>query len=179
MAQRKGKWQCIFTAFVFTLFSAVCFRSDATHSRVVYHPKDFQFPVLVGINLGGQTYQVKGEVVTSSFFTTRDCRPYLGRVFRTDDYRPVVVLRYQLWQRLYGSDLTVIGKKLNISGRPFVVVGVTPPSFTVPSGADLWILPFHALWDPSRSGDQADGLTRSITNRTSSAGGDATCEQRM
>src|SRR5437867_11409711 len=149
--QRTGKWQCIFTAFVCTLFSVACFRSDATHSRVAYHPKDFQFPVLVDINLRGQTYKVKGEVVTSSFFTKRDCRPYLGRVFRAEDYgRPVVVLRYQLWQRLYGSDLTAIGKKLSIGGRSFMVVGVAPPSFTVPSGGDSWLHPSHVFSLPHR-----------------------------
>jgi MacB-like periplasmic core domain len=155
--QRKERWRWTLIAFFCTILSVACSRSDSHHS------KDFQFPVVVDISLGGQIHRVKGEVVTSRFFNKLDCRPYLGRVFRDDDHgSPVVVLSYRLWERLYGSNPSLFEQRLNLRvlGQPltpYEVIGVTPPSFT---GAELWILPFRVLVAPWGIGEQASGIIK-------------------
>ena len=48
-----------------------------------------------------------------------------------------------MWQRLYGSDPSVVGATFVIEGHPFTVVGVAPPGFfgeTLRSNPpDIWI----------------------------------------
>jgi predicted permease len=59
---------------------------------------------------------------------------FLGRTLTEEDDRaagasPVAILAYRYWQREFGSDTNVIGKKIELQGYPFTVVGVTPPDF--------------------------------------------------
>ncbi len=37
-----------------------------------------------------------------------------------------------LWKQRYGADPAILGKSITLEGRPYVVVGVLPPKFTVP-----------------------------------------------
>jgi predicted permease len=60
-------------------------------------------------------------------------RTYAGRALTdADDHSntpPVVVMSYRLWQQKYGADPSVIGSVFDIDGKPFTVVGITPPGF--------------------------------------------------
>ena len=54
----------------------------------------------------------------------------LGRVSRAmRSIFPVIVLGHRLWRRRFGADPAIAGKSIALSGRPFTVVGVAPPSF--------------------------------------------------
>jgi predicted permease len=72
--------------------------------------------------------------VSGDFFNVLGVRPLLGRVFTpSDDQRGCgssgVVLSYAFWQRQFGGEASVIGKKITLNGHPFEVIGVTPASF--------------------------------------------------
>jgi putative ABC transport system permease protein len=71
--------------------------------------------------------------VTASLFTTLGARPVLGRVFNAAEDQPhgeqVVVLGEGLWQRAFGSDRQMLGKRVTIDGTPRTVIGVLPQSF--------------------------------------------------
>src|SRR4029079_18289117 len=72
--------------------------------------------------------------VSGDFFNTLGVNPSLGRVFnRDDDQRgcgtPGVVLSHQFWQREFGGDPNVIGRKLDFADHSFEIVGVTPANF--------------------------------------------------
>src|SRR5262249_29697811 len=52
-----------------------------------------------------------------------------------------VVLSYGLWQRRYAGDRQIFGKKIQLNGAPYTVLGVMPPEFQYPNRE-------FALWTP-------------------------------
>jgi predicted permease len=74
-------------------------------------------------------------------------RPILGRTFTDEDDRasgsgPVAVASYDWWQRRFGSDASIVGKKMTIDSTVYTIVGVTPREFfgtTVGESPDVWI----------------------------------------
>jgi len=87
------------------------------------------------------------QPTTANFFDLLGVRLVLGRGFRPDeDDAPggngVVVISHSLWQRRFSGDNQVIGRTLEISLRPFTVIGVAPPEFRGTMGGlsfDLWV----------------------------------------
>jgi len=89
-----------------------------------------------GFNLsqGGEARAARGLWVSGDFFNVLGVRPALGRVFTAaDDQRgcgaPGVVISHRFWEREYGGDANIIGRKLTLADRPFEIIGVTPASF--------------------------------------------------
>ncbi len=83
---------------------------------------------------GGEARPAKALWVSGDFFNVLRVPPLLGRVFsKSDDQRgcnaPGVVLSHGFWQREYGGDASVIGRKITLSNQPFEIIGVTPASF--------------------------------------------------
>ena len=80
--------------------------------------------------------------VTSNTFRLLGVRPILGRDFSLSDEQPgaepVVVLRFDVWTRRFGSDPAVIGRTVRIDGIPTRVVGVMPQGFSFPTTQNLW-----------------------------------------
>jgi predicted permease len=64
------------------------------------------------------------------------------------DPQPVIVLGYQFWQRYYGGDRNVVGRKLQLVHKPYTIVGVMPPRFTWGDG-DVY-LPLALTQDPKK-----------------------------
>src|SRR5689334_6490812 len=84
----------------------------------------------LNLNTGGQTQYARGMWVSGDFFNVLGITPILGRVFTdADDVKgcasPGAVISYSFWQRYYGGDASVVGKKLTLDGHPFEVIGVT------------------------------------------------------
>lgn len=55
---------------------------------------------------------------------------------------PVVILAFEFWQRRFGGDAQIIGRPIELNGRPLLVAGIAPEHFTghLPhQGADLFI----------------------------------------
>ena len=89
--------------------------------------------------------RVYGVFVSSEFFSTLGVRAMLGRTFQrgddADGAPPTVVLSNGFWRQRLGSDPAIIGKSLNIQGRPTTVIGVMDASVWYPRGdrAELWL----------------------------------------
>jgi predicted permease len=75
------------------------------------------------------------------FFDVFHVVPAIGRLYRPEESEPgkerVVVLSYAFWREL-GSDRSLIGKQIVLSGVRHEVVGVAPESFDYPRGAQLY-----------------------------------------
>src|SRR5207249_4447693 len=87
------------------------------------------------------------ESASANFFELLGVRPELGRFFLPgEDSHPggdnVAVLSHGLWQRQFGGDPKILGRTIEISNRPFTVVGVAPADFHGGMGGlrfDLWL----------------------------------------
>jgi predicted permease len=71
--------------------------------------------------------------VTDGILSLLRVRPVLGRIFTAEDDTPgspeTVVLAYAYWQRRFGGDEGVIGRTLQVNGRPTEIIGVLPADF--------------------------------------------------
>jgi predicted permease len=102
------------------------------------------------ISANGETGEVQGAVVSSSYFQMLGLRPYLGRFFTPEedsvaDRDAVSVLGYGFWQRIYNGDPNVLGKTFLINGHTFTIVGIMPPDFR---GVEIGGMP-NEIWIPA------------------------------
>ena len=77
------------------------------------------------------------------FFDVLGITPSLGRTFRADEaivgQHRVVILGHKIWKERFGSDNSVVGRKILLNAVPHEVVGVLPASFEFPDDAiELW-----------------------------------------
>lgn len=90
---------------------------------------------------GSETIMAPGALVTGDFFGVLGVEPVLGRALRPGDDRagaePVMVVSHAFWRR-HGSDPGILGRRWRLDGRSHAVVGVMPPGFEYPRGAELW-----------------------------------------
>jgi putative ABC transport system permease protein len=95
---------------------------------------------------GGTRLNATRCVVTGGFFDLLGAKASLGRTLQPDDdrvgAREVVVLSAGLWTKVFGADPRVVGKTLTVQEKsvavPYEIVGVMPPEFFYPSGAEYW-----------------------------------------
>jgi putative ABC transport system permease protein len=88
----------------------------------------------VNLAPGGEVRSARMLYVSGDFFNTLGVQPALGRLFTTtDDQRrcgaPGLVISYEFWQREYGGDANIIGRKLTLADHPLEIIGVTPANF--------------------------------------------------
>jgi predicted permease len=119
------------------------------------------------LNLGGRPQRVEGSVVSPSLFPLLGVQAASGRTFLPEESQPgrdrVVVLSYGLWKRGFGGEPGIVGRKLELSGLSYEVVGVMPPGFQYPDGAEMWVpLAFQpdALTPNNRSNHGLEVLAR-------------------
>src|SRR5437588_7845360 len=96
----------------------------------------------------GEPQQIFGELVTGNYFSLLGAKPLVGRGFleeedRVPGARLVTVLSYNLWQRRFGGDASILGRTITLNNQAFTVVGVMPGGF---KGINAIGTP--ALWVP-------------------------------
>lgn len=114
------------------------------------------------MGLGGQdgAERIYGATVSANYFSVLGTTPLLGRLLTDDDDsgapgdHPVMVISYELWQRRFGGDPSVVGSSVPVNGYPFAIVGITPPGFqgTTLMRSDAWVpLSATVLASPRRN----------------------------
>jgi len=98
--------------------------------------------------------QLRIGLVSADFFSLLGAKPALGRTFADDDapagLPTSILLSAAVWQRRYGSDPRIVGKRIDVNGRPMIVIGVMPiefrlmmaPDSAVPDDLEAWV-PFN------------------------------------
>jgi predicted permease len=101
-----------------------------------------------------------GQVVSGNFFEVLRVKPMMGRGFspeedKTRGSHPVVVVSHSLWQRRLASDAQIIGKTIELNGKPYNVIGVGPETFKGTKfglSLDFWV-PMMMVEDLTRATD--------------------------
>jgi putative ABC transport system permease protein len=79
--------------------------------------------------------QISRIQTTSELFRVFGVRPILGREFTEDETRPgradVVILGYGFWQRWFGGDPGVLGRRWAVRDGSLTIVGVAPPALRI------------------------------------------------
>ena len=95
----------------------------------------------IDLNRKEGSTRVGAVKVTANLFSTLGVQPLLGRTFTTDEEQPgkdkVVVLSHALWQREFGGSLNLVGSAILLNNERRLVVGIMPPGFSFPHGAEL------------------------------------------
>jgi putative ABC transport system permease protein len=86
------------------------------------------------------------SAVSATFFDALGAQPLLGRTFRPDEDDPaaprVLVLSHNLWRNAFHADPAAIGRTVQVTQgageETFEIVGVMPPDFFFPRGAQYW-----------------------------------------
>src|SRR5215831_1150061 len=126
---------------------------------LAFHPKDtkdskFSYPDLLdfqkqadtfshlfayaigaaGLSAAGEASEFAYSAVTGNYFSALGVKPLLGRLLLPGEgEKPgeelLVVLGYSFWQKRFGRDPSVVGKRILVNGKPATIIGVTPKEF--------------------------------------------------
>ena len=84
-----------------------------------------------------------GARVSANLFAVLGVAPLFGRDFADEDTKPgaqpVAMLSYDLWQKRYGGDRSVVGRQIRIDAHPATVIGVMPKDFSYPRREAVWV----------------------------------------
>jgi len=88
----------------------------------------------------GQPELITGAAVSANIFHVLGVAPRLGREFVDNEDRSgqdqVVIIADSLWRRRFQADTGIVGRKIMLDGKPFLVIGVLPPDFQFPKQED-------------------------------------------
>ena len=91
----------------------------------------------------GEPRKLASAGVTGNFFEVLGTPPALGRLLRHEDdvagAPRVVVISHALWVRQFGSDASIVGRRIQLDDERVEIVGVAPAGFNYPYGTDIWL----------------------------------------
>ena len=96
----------------------------------------------------GQPAMIDAARMTAGVFDALQVQPLLGRVFTAQEdqqHQQVAVLNYATWQDRFHADPHILGQKILLDRKPYVVIGVMPRNFEFPLNAgsldqtELWV----------------------------------------
>lgn len=92
----------------------------------------------------GEPEHVPAQSITASVLPILGVTPQLGRVFTSADNQPdspdTVILSYGYWRSKFGGDRSVLGRAIDVDGRPRMIIGVLPQRFNFLDKANLAML---------------------------------------
>ncbi len=108
--------------------------------------------------VGRYPESVRAAFVTAGALSHLGVTPYLGQLFPAGEglTEPVqhVLLGYDLWRAGYGGDADVLGRTIEVDGRPLQVIGVMPAGFGFPVTESMWI-PFDVGYGGGPASDRS------------------------
>lgn len=107
------------------------------------------FSAMAGYEIGPTTVlgadravRARYAPVTHGFFSVLGVGPQLGRTFTAGEHHtganPVAVISDRFWRAEFGAAHDVLGRRIQLEGLTFTIVGVMPPSMFIPDDADIW-----------------------------------------
>ncbi|HEY6270697.1 MAG TPA: ABC transporter permease [Terriglobales bacterium] len=100
------------------------------------------------VHLGnGGEEDVGGRLVSEDYFSVLGVDPAIGRFFSREDGKapgqdPYAVISYDLWQRRFSGNTSVLGTPMRLLNTTYTIIGVTEPGFhgeSVGEKPDVWL----------------------------------------
>src|SRR5690348_15695495 len=90
---------------------------------------------------GDEPERLSAVAASDNIFSLLGIAPLYGRLFLPGEAEQGngVVLSYGVWTRRFGSDSTLVGKRITLDGSAKTVIGILPPSFRLYTReVDVW-----------------------------------------
>jgi putative ABC transport system permease protein len=114
----------------------------------------------------GPAERLSGTLVTGNFFEVLGARAAIGRALEPADdgagREKVAVLTHGLWQRRFGGDPGIVGRRLLMGGEPYTVVGVMDRDFVFPMRTAEVAVALSPEQDPRRHNRKSTNFLRAI-----------------
>src|SRR5580693_7739098 len=127
-SQRSGRFSTRSARLTYAQWEQIHARTDGFSGTIAWSATQFN------LAQGGEARYAEGVFVSGDFFSVLGVPTVLGRTFTAEDDvtgcgSPGAVISYAFWQRELGGDEGVLGRSVRLDGRPFTILGVTPPGF--------------------------------------------------
>jgi predicted permease len=124
----------VIPSFTYATFAATRSELDGRAELAAYSRSDSE-----SIGRGESAVLARVAFVAQNYFAVLGVLPERGRFFASSEAPVesdpgVAVVGYALWNRAFGRDPEIIGRKIEVNKRPFVVIGVAARGF---SGIEL------------------------------------------
>src|SRR5712672_708182 len=84
-------------------------------------------------SVASQPEALRSAAISPNYFNVLGVSPQLGRTFADGEDQQgrdhVAILSYELWERRFGSDASLIGRTVRLNREDYTVIGVMPPNF--------------------------------------------------
>ncbi len=100
------------------------------------------------VALAGTSEVVQALSTSSGFLRTLGASPYAGRTFtpqEDDADSDSVMVSYEAWQRRFGGDPAIVGRRVTIDEITRTIVGVLPRRFQFEGDPPEFVFPFGVL----------------------------------
>ncbi len=90
----------------------------------------------VSLTGSGEPENIPAARISANFFPLLGIAMQTGRAFLQEDedqQAPVAIVSDALWKRRFAGDMNIVGRTIGLSGTPYTIVGVLPPTFRFPS----------------------------------------------
>jgi predicted permease len=81
----------------------------------------------------GRPEALRASAVSPGYFRVLGVSPQFGRTFAEGEDQPghehVAILSHELWERRFGSDISIIGSTIRLNRENYTVIGVMPANF--------------------------------------------------
>jgi predicted permease len=105
---------------------------------------------LTGFELSGigEPAMVSAARMSSGVLPALDVQPLMGRFFtqqEDEQHQQVALLSYETWRKRFHGDPGILGQKILLDRKPYVVIGVMPRNFEFPlvpghiNRSELWV----------------------------------------
>jgi predicted permease len=113
----------------------------------------------IGLGDGTSARRVAGAYVTPNYFSVLGTPMALGRAFVSEDMPltappTVAIISHRVWRSQFGGDANIIGRSLQLNGRPFRIIGVAAAGF------DGHNIDATGIWMPLTAFPDGDNLRR-------------------
>ena len=96
----------------------------------------------------GEPAMVNASRMTAGVFPTLSVAPLMGRVFTQQEdegHATVAVLSYRIWRNRFQGNPGILGTKILLDRKPYVIIGIMPRNFEFPlvagrlNQSELWV----------------------------------------